>query len=156
MRSRIITSQEEIESIITHCDVCFVSFSDTDGSPYVIPMNFGYKDNVIYLHSGPKGKSLEILERNNRVCIAFSTGHKLSFQDADVACSYGMKSKSVVAFGEVSFTEDPEKKIEALNIIMKQYAPQKTFKYSDPAVANVKVWIVEIDQMSGKELGIQR
>lgn len=28
-----------------------VGMADTDGTPYVLPMNFGYKDGVIYLHS---------------------------------------------------------------------------------------------------------
>ena len=48
MKTLIHTDKEQIESIIRQSDVCFVGMADTDGTPYVLPMNFGYKDGVIY------------------------------------------------------------------------------------------------------------
>ena len=44
MKTLIITEKEEIEQIIAKCTVCFVGLADTDLIPYVIPMNFGYKE----------------------------------------------------------------------------------------------------------------
>ena len=102
-------NNERIETIIKKCDVCFVGVVDGD-VPYVLPMNFGYKDNVIYLHSAPEGRIIDILNKNNNICITFSTDHELAFQHPEVACSYRMKSKSVVAWGKVAFQEDFEKK----------------------------------------------
>ncbi len=64
-------------------------------------MNFGFKDNVIYLHSAPEGRVVDILEKNKNICVTFSTDHELVFQHPEVACSYRMKSKSVVAWGKV-------------------------------------------------------
>ena len=122
------------------------------GTPYVLPMNFGYKDGVIYLHSAQDGRSISILERNPKVCITFSIDHALVFQHPEVACSYRMRSKSVIAWGKVAYEEDFDKKVEALDIIMKQYS-DKTFRYSDPAVRNVKIWTVDIDEVSCKEFG---
>jgi nitroimidazol reductase NimA-like FMN-containing flavoprotein (pyridoxamine 5'-phosphate oxidase superfamily) len=130
-----------------------VGLADTDGTPYVLPMNFGYRDGVIYLHSAQEGRSISILERNPRVCITFSTDHDLVFQHPEVACSYRMRSKSVICWGEVHFEEDFDKKTEALDIIMKQYS-DKEFRYSDPAVKNVKIWIVEMDEVTCKEFGV--
>ena len=141
MKTLIHTDKEQIESIIRQSDVCFVGMADTDGTPYVLPMNFGYKDGVIYLHSAQDGRSISILERNPKVCITFSIDHALVFQHPEVACSYRMRSKS-----------DFDKKVEALDIIMKQYS-DKTFRYSDPAVRNVKIWTVDIDEVSCKEFG---
>ena len=46
MKTLIHTDKEQIESIIRQSDVCFVGMADTDGTPYVLPMNFGYKDGV--------------------------------------------------------------------------------------------------------------
>ena len=115
-------------------------------------MNFGYKDGVIYLHSAQDGRSISILERNPKVCITFSIDHALVFQHPEVACSYRMRSKSVIAWGKVAYEEDFDKKVEALDIIMKQYS-DKTFRYSDPAVRNVKIWTVDIDEVSCKEFG---
>ena len=138
MKTLIHTDKEQIESIIRQSDVCFVGMADTDGTPYVLPMNFGYKDGVIYLHSAQDGRSISILERNPKVCITFSIDHALVFQHPEVACSYRMRSKSVIAWGKVAYEE--------------QYS-DKTFRYSDPAVRNVKIWTVDIDEVSCKEFG---
>ena len=69
MKTVIIENKEQVEEIISRCDICFVGITDLEGNPYVIPMNFGYQDGVIYLHSGPTGSSIDMLARNNRVCI---------------------------------------------------------------------------------------
>ena len=127
MKTLVHTDKELIEATIKKCDICYVGLADTDGTPYVLPMNFGYRDGVIYLHSAQEGRSISILERNPR-------------------------SKSVICWGEVHFEEDFDKKTEALDIIMKQYS-DKEFRYSDPAVKNVKIWIVEMDEVTCKEFG---
>lgn len=79
MKTVIIENKEQVEEIISRCDICFVGITDLEGNPYVIPMNFGYQDGVIYLHSGPTGSSIDMLARNNRVCITFSVDHDWYF-----------------------------------------------------------------------------
>lgn len=153
MKTLVHTEKEHIEATIRSCNICFVGMADTDGTPYVIPMNFGYHEGVIYLHSGQEGRSISILERNPKVCITFSTGHHLVFQHPEVACSYSTRSTSVIASGKVRFEEDLEKKTEALHIIMKQYS-DKEFRYSDPAVKNVKIWVIEPETITCKEFGL--
>jgi uncharacterized protein len=152
MRTSYIIEKEELESVITQSDICFVGITEADGSPYVIPMNFGYSDNEIILHSGPHGKHLDLLALNNRVCVTFCTDGKLVFQHPDVACSYSMVAKSVLCKGSVTFIENMDEKEEAMNITMKNYT-DRPFKYSKPALENVKVWRVKIDEMTGKSFG---
>ena len=150
MKTVIIEDQQRVEEIISRCDICFVGITDQEGNPYVIPKNFGYQEGVIYLHSGPTGSSIDMLERNNNVCITFSTDHELVFQHPKVACSYRMKAKSVICRGKVGFIEDMDSKREALNIIMKHYSSRE-FVYSDPAVRNVKIWEIPISSVTAKE-----
>lgn len=152
MKTVIHTDQAFIESVIHQSDVCYVGMADTDGTPYVLPMNFGYHDGRVYLHSAQQGRSISILEKNPKVCITFSTDHALVYQHPDVACSYRMRSKSVIAWGRVVFEDDLDKKREALDRIMQQYT-DKPFRYSDPAVRNVKIWIVQLDEITCKEFG---
>ena len=154
MKTIIIEDKQRIESIILHCDVCYVGFVDLDGSPYVLPMNYGYEDGTIYLHSAPEGHKIEVLERNNNVCITFSLGHKLVYQHEKMACSYSMRSESAMCRGKVQFVEDMAAKRHALDIIMRHYANIE-FSYSDPSVRNVKVWQVQIEQMTGKVFGLR-
>ena len=154
MKTYSIDEKEKIEEILKTEKICFVGFSDEDGVPYVLPMNYGYEDDVIYLHSAPEGKVIRILEQNKNVCITFCTQPTLIWQHPEVACSYRMQAASVVCNGVVEFEENLDEKERVLNIIMRQYT-DKEFNYSEPALKNVKVWKVKIDTIAGKEFGVR-
>ncbi len=154
MKTLIIEDKQRIESVIQACEVCFAGFTDLEGNPYVIPMNFGYENGVVYLHSGPEGGKIKMLERNNRICITFSHGHKLVYQHAKVGCSYSMRSESAMCRGKVEFIEDGDEKRKALDIIMRHYTENEV-AYSDPAIRNVRVWKVAVEQMTGKVFGLR-
>jgi len=148
-----MTSQDEkIKQIIDKCDVCYIAMVDEDNMPYLLPFNFGFDKNCIYLHSAKTGKKIDVLKINPNVCIAFSTDHLLLYQNENVACSFRMKSRSVIAYGQVKFINDYEEKIKVLNIIMKKYTG-RSFTYSTPAVKNVEIFIVPIDTVTVKESG---
>ena len=153
MRTTFITDQQEIESIIKGCEHCLVGMIEVDGSPYVIPMNFGYIDGTIILHSGPHGKHLNLLARDNRVCVTFCTdNNQLMYQHPDVACSYSMASKSVLCKGRIEFVEDLEEKDRYTKQFMKQYTDRE-FKISVPAIRNVKVWLLRPETITAKAFG---
>jgi nitroimidazol reductase NimA-like FMN-containing flavoprotein (pyridoxamine 5'-phosphate oxidase superfamily) len=141
-----------MEAVIRQCDVCFVGMAGMDGIPCVLPMNFGYADSVIYLHSAQEGSSISLLKQNPNVCIAFYAGGELVSQHPDVACSYRMRGASVLAWGKVVFEQDFNRKTEALHILMKHYADQ-TFRYARPAVENVNIWRVAVEKMTCREFG---
>ena len=150
MRTNTIKEREQIERIIRECDTCFVGMSDKNGIPYVLPMNFGYDDGVIYLHSAQEGKAISILDKNPEVCITFCNKTKLVWQNLEVACSYRMRAASVVCHGKVEFEEDYDEKVKALDFTMRQYSDRE-FRYSKPAVVNVKIWKVAIETATAKE-----
>ena len=152
MRSNWITDEHEMFQVIEKCEACYVSMVDEHNMPYVVPLNFGLKDGVIYLHSSQTGKKTDILRQNKNVCIAFSTDHQLRFQHEAVACSYGMKYRSVLVYGQIEFIENAEDKIKAMNIVMKKYVG-KDFTYNAPAIREVCVYKVIISEMTGKKLG---
>ena len=153
MMTVTVEERHLIEEIILKNTVCYVGMIDTDGMPYVIPMNFGYKDDIIYLHSAREGNSIRALEKNPDICITFCTEPTLTYQHKEVACSYRMKGASVICRGRVVFEEDFNEKVKALNIIMRQYT-ERTFTYSEPSVNNVCVWKVEIEDISTKVFGV--
>jgi|SRR5690554_3668975 nitroimidazol reductase NimA-like FMN-containing flavoprotein (pyridoxamine 5'-phosphate oxidase superfamily) len=152
MRTISVEDLNQIEEIIKSCNICNVGMSDSNGVPYVLPMNFGYKEGVIYLHSAQEGSSISMLEVNPNVCITFCTETKLVWQNEEVACSYRMRCESAICHGKVQFEEDFDEKVKALNIIMSQYSTRE-FTYSDPSVVNVKIWKVAIDKCSAKLFG---
>jgi nitroimidazol reductase NimA-like FMN-containing flavoprotein (pyridoxamine 5'-phosphate oxidase superfamily) len=107
---------------------------------------------IIYLHSAQHGKKMDILRKNNKVCVAFSTDHIMAWQHPDVACSYLMKYRSVQVFGQVEFIEGFDEKIEALNIFMQKYTG-RDFSFGAPSIHEVCVYKVIVSEMFGKELG---
>ncbi|NLX66322.1 MAG: pyridoxamine 5'-phosphate oxidase family protein [Bacteroidales bacterium] len=153
MRTYSIEESHRIKRIIDGCRLCYVGMADENGKPYVLPMNFGYEEGVLYLHSAQDGSSISILEKNPRVCITFCTDPQLVWQDEEVACSYRMRAESVICHGEVVFEENYDEKVKALNCIMRQYSDRE-FNYSTPAVKNVKIWKVAMDEVSAKEFGV--
>ncbi|MDR1779470.1 MAG: pyridoxamine 5'-phosphate oxidase family protein [Tannerella sp.] len=153
MKTVIHTEPEHIADVISRCDICFVGMSQSDGTPYVLPMNFGYSDGTVWLHSAFEGTHIDILKSNPKVCIVFNTANRLVWQHQDVACSYRMQAETVIGWGNVVFEEDYDTKVEALNVLMRHYT-DKTFTYSKPSVVNTCIWRVRLERVSCRAFGV--
>lgn len=152
MRTLVIDDRQRIDEIIKSCKSCFLGLCGSDMQPYVIPMNFGYKDGVIYLHGGFSGRKWEIFEENSKACVTFMLGDDVVWQNEQIACSWRVKSQTVVAEGTLKVVREFDEKVKALDILMEQYSSRK-FKYSDPAIRNVGVWKLEIVQIEARSFG---
>ncbi len=142
-----------IESILQEADYCVVALSHND-SPYVVPMNFGFKDHNIYLHSSKEGRKIEILNANKKV--SFAVEIKTKVVKSERSCDWGMNYMSVVGEGYAHFIEDAKKKIEALDIIMSKYSNNESmtsFEYSKTALNKVALIKIEVTLLSGKISG---
>lgn len=120
--------------------------------PYVLPMNFALDGNTVILHSAQHGRMWETLKKNPKVCINWTLGEELAWQDEQVACSYRVKSKTVLVEGTVEFIDDYEEKERMLKKMMAQYSTRE-FRFNAPAVKNVGMMKVHIDKISAKEFG---
>jgi nitroimidazol reductase NimA-like FMN-containing flavoprotein (pyridoxamine 5'-phosphate oxidase superfamily) len=152
MKNRPIISKPENEAVIRKCQSCYIAMVDPEGKPYVIPMNFGYADDHVYFHGSATGKKVDVLKNRADVCIAFSTDHELRYVDEEVACSWSMRYRSVLVYGKAEFVNDPEEKINILNVIMAHYAERK-FEYNAPSIREVMVFKVKVDKMEGRVYG---
>lgn len=151
MRTLQIEDRSEIEKIIKSCKTCFVAMSEND-IPYVLPMNFALDGDVVILHSDQSGRMWETLNKNPRVCINWTLGEELAWQDVRVGCSYRVKSKSALVEGTVEFVNDYDEKERCLHLLMAQYS-NREFKFNAPAVKNVGIMKVRIEKISAKEFG---
>jgi len=134
------------------CRTCFLGLCDNDHQPYVLPMNFGYADHIIYLHSGQFGRKWQLMKSNPKACITFCLGDDLAFQDEIIACSWRVKSKSVIAEGMIEFIEDFDEKVEAMKIFMDHYS-DLDFQFKAPAIKNVGIFKMKIEKIAAKEFG---
>jgi hypothetical protein len=152
MKNRPVISKTENEAVIRKCQTCSLAMVDPEGKPYVIPMNFGYDSDHVYLHGSATGKKVDVLKHQADVCISFSTDHELRYVNEEVACSWSMRYRSVLVYGKAEFVEDPQEKVDCLNIIMAHYSDRK-FEYNDPAIREVMVFKVKAERMEGRAYG---
>lgn len=148
---RELTDQSEIIQIIEKCDVCRLALSK-DNVPYIVPMNFGYEyvDGrlTLYFHCAPKGKKLDIIHENPAACFEMDCSTKLI--EGEIACKYSMSYESVIGTGTIAFCNDHEEKGKALALIMKTYAPDKNFVFTESQTRPVTIFKLCVDQLTGK------
>lgn len=150
LSDRGIKDKAEIEEIIQTAEICHLGLVDGD-IPYVLPMNFAFENNVLYLHSGPDGKKVDVVAKNNNVCVSFDIDQKIQYRHEQVACSWSMRFRSVLLYGQVETITDYDEKVRILNLIMAKYAPGREFKYNAPAVKNVLIWKIPVKEIYGKK-----
>jgi uncharacterized protein len=151
MRTHFIHDLNEIKAILKQCKTCYVAMSD-DNFPYVLPMNFALDGDQIILHSAQSGRMWETIKKNPKVCINWTLGEELAWQDEQVACSYRVKSKSVIVEGIAEIVEDMKEKERIMRQFMTQYS-ELPFKFNEPAIRNVGILLVPMSKLSAKEFG---
>ena len=154
MKTITITDPHEIENIVRRCTYCTVGLVDANGNPYVLPMNFAWEYGTIYLHSADTGSKVEMARQHPQVCITFCEGHELVWMHREIACSYSMKSRSVICRGRVEFIDDLEEKRRILHLLMRQYTEEEC-RMAEPAVRNVRVWRVKVESISCRSFGLR-
>ena len=149
-KDKEIKDKFEIETIINRAEVCRIGLSD-DNMPYVIPVNYGYRNNCLYIHSASEGKKIDIIKKNNNICFEIDLDHELSI--SDVQCASSMKYRSVIGFGKAMVIENFKEKQEALDIIMNHYSPNSFPKYNEKLIKKLSIIKVKIENMTGKKSG---
>lgn len=144
-----IKKKEEIEDILQRGRLCHLGLVD-NGLPYVVPVNYGYADGCLYIHSAREGRKIDILHRNNLV--SFNIYIDDGMVQSDVACNWGMRYRSVMGTGAAALIEDRTKKEEALRIIMKHYAGPAT-AFQAARVDSILIIKIRIESLTGKKSG---
>jgi nitroimidazol reductase NimA-like FMN-containing flavoprotein (pyridoxamine 5'-phosphate oxidase superfamily) len=148
-KEKQIHKREDIVAVIAEAQVCRLALCDGD-TPYIVPMCFGYADHVFYFHCAAEGRKLDILRRNNNVCIELEAG--VSLKAGAKACNWGMNFKSVIAFGRAEQVDAPDAKRQALDLIMARYAKGR-FDYPEKVLAKTVILKVHVTTMTGKRSG---
>lgn len=125
-----IKSHEKIKEFLNEEHVGRVASIDENGFPQIIPMNFAYINNTIYMHSYLRGEKLDNILRNSKV--GFEVDRELEFlpsyfshpMDASQADTLYI---SVVIKGRGSLVQDYGEKALGLNGLMKKYQPEGNY-----------------------------
>jgi uncharacterized protein len=146
---KAIREIEEIEALLEEAQVCRLGLCE-DNRPYIVAMCFAKKDHLLFLHSAKEGKKIDIIKKNSNVC--FETDKLEGISPSNSPCRYGMRYKSVVGSGVAHILEDPARKQEALNCIMKKYSG-KSCQFPPVEMEKTAVIEIRITELSGKKSG---
>ena len=147
-KDKEITDKNEIEMIMSKANVCRIALSDGN-MPYIVPVNFGYKDNCLYIHSATEGKKIEIIKKNYNVCFEMDINHEIV--QGKSACHTTTKYHSVIGYGKAHIINNFDEKNKAVNIIIDHYLPDISHEYSEKSLKRIVIIKVEIELMTGKK-----
>ena len=147
-KDREITDREAIESILREAPVIHIGMIDF-GMPYVVPMNFAFREGCIYLHSARHGLKMDIISRNPRIC--FEAEVNLGTIPGDTVCSWGFRYRSVIGFGTAILIDEPKEKRAGLDCIVEKYSGISSGDYSEDKLRGIAVIGIDIESMTGKE-----
>ena len=130
-----IKSKEKLIEFLSYQQTGRISSIDENGYPQIIPMNFVFINDVIYMHSHTRGEKLDNIKRNQKV--GFEVDKSLEFlpsyfsdpTDASLADTLYI---SVVIKGNGSIVSDREEKTTALNGLIKKYQPEGGYEPIKP------------------------
>jgi nitroimidazol reductase NimA-like FMN-containing flavoprotein (pyridoxamine 5'-phosphate oxidase superfamily) len=145
--NREISDQSAIRALMEEALVCRIGFCD-DGTPYVVPMNFGLGENCLFFHCAAEGRKLDILRQNDRVC--FEIDFLREIKQGPASCGWGARYESVIGFGRAILVDDPAGKRFALDRIMDHYRAQGPHTYLDDILAKTAIIRIEIESLTGK------
>jgi nitroimidazol reductase NimA-like FMN-containing flavoprotein (pyridoxamine 5'-phosphate oxidase superfamily) len=126
-----IRSFEKIKEFLKVEHIGRISSIDKNGFPQIIPMNFVFLNDAVYLHSHVRGEKLENISRNNKV--GFEVDKELEFlpsyfEDPNDASLADTLYISVVIKGVGSFVIDRKEKTLALNALIAKYQPEGQYE----------------------------
>ena len=139
-----------IRATLEEALVCRVAMVDGD-RPYLLPLSFVVEGDNLYVHSAAHGRKLDILRRNPHVC--FEVDADAQVVPARAPCDVGMRFRSVIGFGEVTFVEDVAERTRVLRLFILKYTPKGSTEMPAHEIAKTVVWRIAIDRLTGKRSG---
>jgi nitroimidazol reductase NimA-like FMN-containing flavoprotein (pyridoxamine 5'-phosphate oxidase superfamily) len=146
-KEKQITDMNEVEKVLEQAPVCRLAMVD-QGRPYVVPLNFGYRDGSLYFHSALEGRKIDVLKAHPHVCFEVDELEKIN--KAAKACEWGVSFKSVIGTGTARILDTPDEKKAGLDIIMAHYSG-RTFDYPEEILSKTAVIQITIHEMTGKK-----
>lgn len=138
---------EQPEELLSQCNWGVLSVIGEQGYPYGVPVNYGYSDGKIYIHStNANSHKLNAIRENPKVCFTVVGQHEIIEEELTTQYS------SVVLFGTARIiTEDAEKRLAAERM-MYVLAPavEKRAVTECGMMKNVVMIEITPDHISGK------
>jgi nitroimidazol reductase NimA-like FMN-containing flavoprotein (pyridoxamine 5'-phosphate oxidase superfamily) len=108
----------EMEDILNRAEVGRIALFDGT-IPYIIPLNFLYKDGKIVFHCAWEGKKLDIISMNPKCC--FEVDEYMGEVSYHYESRCHLDYNSVLAFGSARIEDNDETKVQLLQLLSEKY-----------------------------------
>ncbi len=150
-QDREIKDPELIRKAIDDCNICRIGFNDK-GGVYIIPMNFGYSTEndkyIFYFHGAKEGRKFSLAAESPMVGFEMDTDYRLN--EAELACGYSARFRSIIGTGRISIVEDEAERIRGLQSIMHKATGRSDWDFPPAALTKTAVFRLEVSEMSCK------
>jgi nitroimidazol reductase NimA-like FMN-containing flavoprotein (pyridoxamine 5'-phosphate oxidase superfamily) len=141
---------ETIYKILDDTFVCHVGF-EIGGQVYIIPVNYGRKDNQIFIHGSKKSRMFKLFEHGKDICISVSLIDGIVL--ARSAFHHSVNYRSVVIFANPVKIVNENEKSKALKAIFDHIMPgrwEDVRKPNKKELEATSVFSFKIDEASAK------
>ena len=151
-KDREILQKAQIAELIGRCQTVRMGMSGDD-FPYIVPLSFGFEMRgerlIVYFHCAAEGKKLDLLARNNKVCLEWDILHGY----AEIGNALMAEYESAIVRGRAREITDPQEKLAALWTLTRRYCPEHLGQFDQMAGASLKrtaVFRIAIQELTGK------
>lgn len=135
----------ECDALLRRAEVLRLGLVDADG-PYVVPVNFGYDGERIYVHGAREGRRVAAVAEGARVCFEADEGEIVR---ADRPCGFTARFRSVIGYGTARLLTSAEDKRRGLDVLMRHYGSTGE-GIPDAKLEVTSVMEIVIEGMDGK------
>lgn len=143
-----IKDKHILEQVLKSAVICRVAMMDGE-LPYMIPLNYGYRDGCLYIHSAPEGKKINLLRMNPEVC--FEVEDEMEITRGEQACDWSTRYRSVVGYGHVEILLEEKDKQLGLELIMAQHGAPELNTFNQKNLDRMVILKLTITSMTGKQ-----
>jgi uncharacterized protein len=122
MRRPMLECNDEakISSFLSSALTGYLGLAD-DNEPYVVPLNFVWWNDAIYVHGAEEGRKMEIIKYNPRVCFTVSENFGTMVHPVPAKTDTGYMS--VMLFGKATIVSDIDEATMAMQQLLDKYVP---------------------------------
>jgi nitroimidazol reductase NimA-like FMN-containing flavoprotein (pyridoxamine 5'-phosphate oxidase superfamily) len=142
-----ITDRKTLEEILSKEQICRIAMND-DGKPYLLPLNYGYRNGCLYIHSAPRGRKIGILRKHPMISFEVEQGTRII--PGGKACNWTTLYRSVIGEGTVEIITDGEGKRKGLEVIMAQHGAPGSTEFESRELEKMVILKITITSMTGK------
>ena len=142
--------KKEINQILDATEICNIAFL-VDGRPMVQPINFGRRNQKLYIHGSHQNRMTSSLIESKKICLSVMILDSMKLTRS--AFHHSVNYRSVAVFGTVRELLSKEDKLLGLKAIINHFVPDRWAHCrppSDKELQATRVLEITIDTASAK------